>query len=598
MSYASFLKNVPEILSQPTGIAALASLGIHGAIAFIMPLMPVESNKTKQATATTKPIALSQLSTSEQSRIPGKAPTNQPGIQTQLPPLPNQISSLPTQQQLPLGIPGTSGTPILPGTTGTTTVLPPAPPAGSNSTAFPPLSRASGFGVATLPKGTALQKFNRKDLAIDPSRYSSSPTISSRITSTIPETRSYSSNMGYGQSRSSRPERLSDLPSGTPTNVPVSPPPLAAGDMAVPPVENSLNNSQNNQVVRPDQYIAPVDKNPTFSRGGNFNIAASTPLPTFQPQSGGMIDSVNNSSGAVQPGVSGVAPQGSTPSSSSVGTSQTLASAQAQVYSQFKNEYPQGQLRRPVDLTMDKTKLESDVNIALTMDREEKIADFRFLGDAAKMPFDKQQAIRERLQQYFKENPTSTNGKGALFSFRISPGIETSTASNQNPKTTSTPQASTDIFSRLSGAPMNRSQPLTVPSVNSPTVNNLERNTSSTTAPVLPPTLPGPLKPLSRTSPVQENQNQTTLPQLPTQKPTELNNLPRTLSNVRPAPQMAPKPVSESQSTTQPTLAPSSPKNALANRLRNNTQYNESNNQLSLIEKLRKVKEQRETTNP
>ncbi|NJR19781.1 MAG: hypothetical protein HC785_31730 [Calothrix sp. CSU_2_0] len=35
MSYVSFLKNIPEVLTQPTGIAALASLGIHGAIAFI-----------------------------------------------------------------------------------------------------------------------------------------------------------------------------------------------------------------------------------------------------------------------------------------------------------------------------------------------------------------------------------------------------------------------------------------------------------------------------------------------------------------------------------------------------------------------------------
>ena len=44
MSYVSVLKSIPEILGQPTGIAAIASLGIHGAIALIVPLMPIDSN--------------------------------------------------------------------------------------------------------------------------------------------------------------------------------------------------------------------------------------------------------------------------------------------------------------------------------------------------------------------------------------------------------------------------------------------------------------------------------------------------------------------------------------------------------------------------
>ena len=48
MSYVSLLKNIPEIFSQPTGIAAIASLGIHGAIALIVPLMPVNSGQSSK----------------------------------------------------------------------------------------------------------------------------------------------------------------------------------------------------------------------------------------------------------------------------------------------------------------------------------------------------------------------------------------------------------------------------------------------------------------------------------------------------------------------------------------------------------------------
>ncbi|MBF2067900.1 MAG: hypothetical protein IGS39_26315 [Calothrix sp. C42_A2020_038] len=605
MSYASFLKNVPEILSQPTGIAALASLGIHGAIAFILPLMPVESAKTnKQATTATKPIGLSELSNNEQSRIPQKAPTNNPlGIQSQLPPLPGEIPALPTQQQLPLDLPNT------------TTGLPPLPPSGSTSTAFPPLAKATGLSIAGLPKGTPLQRFNRQDLNIDTSKYASPPNISSRVPA-IPSQPSgnYRSDMAYGQPRPlPRDTRLPNLESAAPTNLPVYPPALPTGDMAPPPVDNTnvVESGTNNNVVQPDQYIAPVDRNPTAS-GGELTIAAS-PLPTFQPQSGGMLDSVNKPSSAVQPdlkaGVNTNAPSGiqgnlqagvnapiNTPPANA-NNQQTVSQpiTLAKIFEDFKKDYPQGQLRAPINLTMDKTKLENDVNVSLTMDREGKIADFKLLGDAGKFPFDKQQAIRERLQEYFRENPTSTNGKGALFSFRISPAnIGSTQASEQkSPNTSKTP---TDIFNRLSGKEPNLNQPVTLPSVNNPSVtnpnfskpNSTVSNTNSTPTPVLPPALPGPLKPAVRDLP----QGSSTLPKLPINKqPTEANELPRTLRNVQPAPKVAPtSPSSESQ-TTRISPTAETQRSVLVNKLR---QSSNSDSELSVIEKLRKVKEQRE----
>ncbi|WP_257236176.1 hypothetical protein [Nostoc sp. 'Peltigera malacea cyanobiont' DB3992] len=73
MSYVSLLKNIPEILSQPIGIAAIASLGIHGAIAMIVPLMPMESNKPKE-TASSKTVGLLELSQADQNRLPQSTP--------------------------------------------------------------------------------------------------------------------------------------------------------------------------------------------------------------------------------------------------------------------------------------------------------------------------------------------------------------------------------------------------------------------------------------------------------------------------------------------------------------------------------------------
>ncbi len=612
MSYASFLKNVPEILSQPTGIAAIASLGIHGAIAFILPLMPVESSKTtKEATTQNKSsVGLSELSSNEQSRIPQKLPTTQPGIQSQLPPLPTQIAGLPSQQQLP------------PTITGAPTVLPPTPPTGSigslvpptNSSALAPLERTSGF--TPLPKGgNPVQSF-RNGLKSDPSRYST-PMMSSRIPEfSSRRNRNYNSDLGNSRQQLplSRLDTVASNPSTAPNNVnvPVYPPRLATGDMTTPPIGdtgnnyNSLNAVQpgNENRVDPNNYIAPVI--PQATGNGKFDIATSgTPLPSYTPQPGGAIDNLNRPNGT--PGAS-VTPSNST--TPGIGNNQNAqqntndANADAQRFLAFKNEYPQGQTRAPINLTMDKTKLDSNVKVSLIMDREGKIADFKLSGDAAKLPFPQQQAIRERLQQYFKENPTSTNGKGALFSFLISPGQVNSTQSNStasgallnNQTSGQSAQApnSNNIIDRLSGTQSNGNQPLKAPEVSNPVVNspinNTNRTTNSTPAPVLPPALPGALKPVG-TLP----QQQTIVPSLPLQKPiSSSTDLPQTLRNVQVAPQVErSKPVSQPQTTT---TASQPPRNSLVAKLRN-TQSTESDSQVSLVEKLRQVKQQREKAN-
>jgi hypothetical protein len=92
MSYVSLLKNIPEVLGQPTGIAAMASVGIHGAIALIVPLMPVNSTPSAAADST-KTVGLMELSMADQSRLPQTPNTSLGAVQT---------SQLPLQPQIPL----------------------------------------------------------------------------------------------------------------------------------------------------------------------------------------------------------------------------------------------------------------------------------------------------------------------------------------------------------------------------------------------------------------------------------------------------------------------------------------------------------------
>lgn len=93
MSYASFskslpdfIKNVPQVLNQPTSIAVMASVGIHGVVAVALPYLPLASQEAPQ---TPEPIQMVELTPTQQSRIPQLSPPP-------LPPLPSQLSSLPT----------------------------------------------------------------------------------------------------------------------------------------------------------------------------------------------------------------------------------------------------------------------------------------------------------------------------------------------------------------------------------------------------------------------------------------------------------------------------------------------------------------------
>ncbi|MEP0753212.1 hypothetical protein NDA03_13430 [Trichocoleus sp. Lan] len=88
MSYLSFIRNLPEKLTQPPLIAALASVGIHGVLAMTLPSLSASSKPEEQKPRGT--VKVVELTPAEQSRIPQLAP---PPVS--LPPIPNQTQLLP-----------------------------------------------------------------------------------------------------------------------------------------------------------------------------------------------------------------------------------------------------------------------------------------------------------------------------------------------------------------------------------------------------------------------------------------------------------------------------------------------------------------------
>ncbi|MDD1458367.1 hypothetical protein MEN95_26375, partial [Dolichospermum sp. ST_sed7] len=144
MSYISIFKNIPEILSQPTGIAAIASLGIHGAIALIVPLMPVNTSASSKADSP-KAVGLMELSTADQSRLPQPPSTSQVALQQ---------PKLPIQQQLPgadLGSPLTN--------------YPPLQTELSNQPVLPAIpSSPTNYNLSYLPTRQSIERLTRNDL--------------------------------------------------------------------------------------------------------------------------------------------------------------------------------------------------------------------------------------------------------------------------------------------------------------------------------------------------------------------------------------------------------------------------------------------------
>jgi len=165
MSYVSILKNIPEILSQPTGIAAIASLGIHGAIALIVPLMPVNNASSK--TDSPKAVGLMELSSADQSRLPQPPRTSQLALKQ---------PKLPLQQQLP----GANLSSQL-------TNYPPLQTELSNQPVLPAIpSSPTNYNLSYLPSRQSIERLTRSSLQTEMSRLSARSAYLPPTSSTSP----------------------------------------------------------------------------------------------------------------------------------------------------------------------------------------------------------------------------------------------------------------------------------------------------------------------------------------------------------------------------------------------------------------------------
>jgi len=445
MSYVSLLKNIPEILSQPTGIAAIASVGIHGAIALIVPLMPVDPNKPKE-TASSKSVGILELSQADQNRLPQNPGTPNFAVQPQLPKFPQQ-QQLALQPQLPP-----------PNLNSQTTVLPPLPPSSYTQPVLPSLpTTASNYRVSSSPTRQSL-KIPKKEFQLDNSGFK---VDTHKFTSSIPNFDDKP--VIPARSQPLPVERLPDLP---PAKIP---PELLNSPIPSPTTSSSIttaNSRITSQPTQPNNNVnVALPRNQTTETGiaqtpkADGNTTSSTAsLPNLQP--------VNR---PILPNLPTKAPN------------QTLI-AQVQSYEELRKalqqQYPNSEEKAVIrdTVSVSTAGVEGTVLGFLVVDPDGKVLDIKF-QDKLLSP-----ALQLKARQYFNANAKSLKGDKAIsrypFSLRFQDSSKTAGAS---PEPTETPSATTQPLPK----PGTDNQPVIIPVGNS---NQLKPTPAVTAQPSLTPT--------------------------------------------------------------------------------------------------------------
>ncbi len=577
MSYVSLLKNIPEFLSQPTGIAVIASLGIHGAIAFLLPLAPVDS-KPKQQVASAKPVGLVELNQAEQKRLP-QASTPQVALQP-----------VPLQPQVP----------PLPSFANQQATLPPLPPASSTQLILPPLPKSStNLSIASLPKGQSLGVLPKRDFQINPIN---SPNL--RTAATQPSAR-FNEDVKLGESKPLPPANMPELQAATtPVNlppnymsaspsvpVPALPPSNMQALQARMPAGMSRSNLPALQAATMPANLpgtpSPLLSDTTPTATGYRNTTPTTQAGSGTPeiaQNQQLIAPIaetpqtrdrlalagsNLLRSPLQstPNIPGLL---STPRESGIAKTTTFG----EQFNQVKQQYPNLETKVPIAETINTNAgREGKVEGGLVVDAEGKVESVNFLNNSVSS--DLKTAAREHLREYFQNNPTQANGKPKYYPFSLSfrsnsiPEVLNHTSPSS---LTTQKQASSELRQRL--IQLRSSSMGTQPS---------QVSRSSSEAPVkplsehpvrnnLPVLVPADVKPLPE---LQARNNQVTSTPLATTKP--LSELQARNNQAAPVPQVATKPAPEPEvSSNQPSSSVESGQ--------------------KLLRRLRKLREQRQNS--
>lgn len=252
MSYWSFIKSLPIVLRQPTGIATLASVGVHGLLWVVLPILPL-SSKTTESEAQ-RPVQLVELTPAEQSRLPSFA-----APQISLPPLPkttNLFPSLPSLQSSN-SLPSASSSPY-------NIPLFPPPPSGFSLSPALPLPAPVGVPTTQIP------------IPDTPSTSEAPRSLGRNIG---PEDLSGLDKIQQN-SQALQSQNLPQFPSleaFAPENFTPPPTPPSTTEPTTPPSESPTNSPTPNN---PPEQTPPPTPTPALPEGTEQAAAPTTPPPT------------------------------------------------------------------------------------------------------------------------------------------------------------------------------------------------------------------------------------------------------------------------------------------------------------------------------
>jgi hypothetical protein len=548
MSYVSLLKNLPEILSQPTGIAAIASLGIHGAIALIVPLVPVDSNKTKES-ASSKTVGVMELSQADQSRLP-----QIPGSTPITPKYPVQLE----QSQIPqMNLGAQTSLPALP--------PPPAP--SPSQLVLPPIpSSSNNYGIASLPKQQPLRTYSQRDLRFDTSGFNASGKFT-----TPPAPRFNNRAIALGDAKPLPISKLPVLPEGKlPDGLPTAPGPLAVD--ATPALPGNVNTTAQttqpgdtaSQVSQNEQLIARINTTP--QTGDNLAIAKEA-LPQ------GNLGTTPNLSNELPA-------QGTERAIAQINSYEKLRKT---VQQQYPNAIEKSVIRDTI--TTDKPEMAGLVLGRLVVDPDGKVLDIKFEEQSATP------ALQVKAREYFNQHPLKGDSQIAHHPFSLEiKNNNNAAAAPQKPAPTSA------NLQQLLNQAVNRNQPTPVPAasvkpLSLPAVNSKQPAPAATVKPLSLPAVnsnqpaPADVKPLSLPA-VNSNQPAPTASVKPLSLPAVNKN------------QTLPAPAATSQPLTAPVPTPATTVKPLAAPDTNTSQPTSTvESGKKLIRQLRDLRQERQTPN-
>jgi hypothetical protein len=430
MTNVSVLKSIPDFLGQPAGIAAIASIGIHGAIAFLLPLVSV--NSTKNSPKPQASVGMVELTPSEKSRVP------QPGLPSPVP-LKGQLPQIPRLAPIPQGKAGELPPPGLsalspnglpPGLSSTAlSPLPsntPAPPADSaTSLIMPPIKTdLSKLSIPAMPRtgqSVRISPRRRGEVQIDPSFIGSSRTRTPGFTNSQPQIGRFQTPLPVDripevsrtpEFQTPRTDAILQTPSPNPSDsMPFSP---GAGNTVPDGTGTQMAQNLPPGASQNPDLIAPVGEAPQVN-GSNVNLAANgSNLPQF---SGGTAPSLPTSGlrlpASGTPGTSGV---------TSPGTIQTMGEIKTleQQFKKVREQYPNFVTGKPFSLALNKPALQGKtIRGGLVIDEKGRIDFLEFLGESVSPEVN--EAVKQSLREHFKENTPATSSKPTYYTFSVTP---------------------------------------------------------------------------------------------------------------------------------------------------------------------------------